>query len=342
MPLVILLLIAMIPPVAFLVYVLTRDRFEPEPLSTVIRVFVFGALACFPAAFLESSFSTLKLFNLPGVLGASIHSFFLISPVEEFMKLGVVYLLVWKSRDFNEELDGIIYAGASSIGFALLENVFYVLSLGFATGILRGFTAIPLHTFTGILMGYFIGLAKMSPEAGKRNRLILLGFIAAWFTHGLYDTLALSGNWLVVFIPLLVIFFFIIGIFLLKRGVRLSAERWAGESAAPLPSLSQRTQERLARSDDGRRVIKPQKQTWKAVISRTLFIFLILFWGILLWSIFIPAPEGTEPPAVMEILIGGGALSFIPFLLALFLELSYRRNRKPRYLPDKYQHERVN
>ena len=71
------------------------------------------------------------------------------------------------------------------MGFATLENVVYVFELGFMTGLLRMFSAVPAHAVFAIMMGYFLGLAKFSHRHVFRYSLLAL--LTATLFHGAYD-----------------------------------------------------------------------------------------------------------------------------------------------------------
>ena len=167
MDLLLLVIIAVLPPIAFMLYIHRLDRIEPEPHGLIIKAMVLGAAAVIPAAIVELLLSMIPLFAMGGIIGAALKSFIVIAPVEEAVKLGVVLLFIWNNQNFNEENDGIVYTGAAAIGFALLENIMYVVQSGFGTGIMRAVTSIPLHTFTGVIMGYFVGIAKFAPVPGS-------------------------------------------------------------------------------------------------------------------------------------------------------------------------------
>ena len=57
----------------------------------------------------------------------AIGCFLVIGPCEELAKFLAVRLFVYRNKEFNEPLDGIIYAAAAALGFASLENVLYVI-----------------------------------------------------------------------------------------------------------------------------------------------------------------------------------------------------------------------
>lgn len=221
-----LLLLAIIPPVAYLLYLLSKDKREPEPAHAIAQAVILGICSTIPAMFAEMFLLRFPLFIGEGLRVAALKSFLVIAPVEEACKLGAILLVMWGNKNFNEENDGIVYVTAGSIGFALFENVFYVMGNGMATGIARAVTSIPLHTFCGVIMGYGVGRARFSKDRAARKRYIVTGFLVATFIHGLYDALAMSGTALALLIAPLVIAIFVVGKTLLDRGKALSEARW--------------------------------------------------------------------------------------------------------------------
>lgn len=55
---------------------------------------------------------------------------FLVGPAEELGKFAVVRLIPYRSLYFDESKDGLVYGAASSLGFASLENLVYMLTIG--------------------------------------------------------------------------------------------------------------------------------------------------------------------------------------------------------------------
>ena len=98
-------------------------------------------------------------------------------------------IFIWRDKNFDEYFDGIVYACFISLGFACVENIMYVVVNGVGTGIVRAMLSVPAHFLFGILMGYFLSLAKFTPE--KRKHYIFLGLLFAIVAHGLYDWLRL-------------------------------------------------------------------------------------------------------------------------------------------------------
>ena len=126
----------------------------------------------------------LPLLDQNHLLDVFIKAFFVVGLVEEFSKYVVVRYIAQRNKEFDEPFDGIVYAVMVSMGFATLENILYVYSYGYETGVLRAFTAVPAHATFAVLMGYFMGKAKFSNRTYVFN---LTGLLAATLFHGAYD-----------------------------------------------------------------------------------------------------------------------------------------------------------
>lgn len=319
----ILVLVAIAPPIAFLMFILRHDRAEPEPIRMVLKIMLLGALSIIPAAIIQLAVLEQPFFQGGGIIGAALESFLVVAPSEELVKLAVVLIFAWGNRNFNERFDGIVYTGAAAIGFALAENIFYVLDLGLTVGILRAVTAIPGHTFTGILMGYYVGRAKFSETNSARNSNILKGFLIAYSLHALYNTLVLSDTAAALLMVPLVVFYFVIGTRILREGSAAAARRWvegiyqpATEAASSLPPAAP-----AVRETDQQ---KTENRSWfflRAVVARIIFIVSALFWILLLVGL---AEEAGNPQEMLTIVAGGLLISAVPIFIAVILERSYR------------------
>ena len=127
-----------------------------------------------------------------------IFCFFVIAVAEELGKYLVTICITWKSKEMQHSYDGVIYAVCSSLGFAILENVLYVYQGGLLTGIMRAFTAIPLHCTVGVVMGALYAKAREEAYAGDRGGMI--GYMAwAYFVpvciHGAYDYAIMAASY---------------------------------------------------------------------------------------------------------------------------------------------------
>jgi RsiW-degrading membrane proteinase PrsW (M82 family) len=180
-----LLALALAPGTAIGIYIYLKDHHEREPLSLLLISFLYGALSTIVTLFISYPVNAFLLTKPDDVLSQFINAFFKVALVEEFSKFLFVRFILFRNRNFNEPFDGIVYALMVSMGFATLENVLYVFQYGFVTGITRMFTAVPAHAVFGIVMGYYLGLAKFS--AARQIVYSLMALLAATLFHGAYD-----------------------------------------------------------------------------------------------------------------------------------------------------------
>ena len=208
-----LLLIALIPPLFFLIYIYRQDDIESEPRGMIAGLIGLGALSAIPAVLLELAGSyILYLLGLSeeSLIYLLLENFLVVGVSEEICKYTAGRLTTWKSPEFNYRFDGIVYMVSSAIGFAALENVLYVFSSGFRTGIFRAILSIPLHTICGMFLGYYYGEGKyllMHGDKSGATRAFWKGFIIAVMIHGAYDFLASleSITALVLFVVLVIV-----------------------------------------------------------------------------------------------------------------------------------------
>ena len=73
--------------------------------------------------------------------------------IEEGSKFFFLYRFTWKDKAFNYRFDGIVYAVFVSLGFAALENVFYVFNYGTGVALQRALLTIPGHMSFAVYMG---------------------------------------------------------------------------------------------------------------------------------------------------------------------------------------------
>jgi len=184
--------ISFLPGILWMWYIYRSDKFEPEPVGRVISVFFGGFLVVIPVIFVELGVSSIlglsgDVDSLYEAVGAS---WFVAGLVEEFAKFGIVLFAVYYTKEFDEPVDGIVYSSAAALGFATLENFFYMMKHGTAVILIRG----PLSTFGHLLFsamwGYGLGRGKFHPKTAKR--LATTGLLLAAGSHGLFNFLLMS------------------------------------------------------------------------------------------------------------------------------------------------------
>src|SRR4029453_10408797 len=128
------------PALLWLIYFYRRDRFEPEPIRLGLKTFAWGAFGIVPAAAIEQLFSVSELAHSDpravSVAALTLATFAIIGPVEEGIKFLFVRLTVCRNPEFDEPVDGLIYASSAALGFAAAENITYVVGSG--AGVLVG------------------------------------------------------------------------------------------------------------------------------------------------------------------------------------------------------------
>jgi len=199
-----LLLLALAPAILLMMYVYFRDRYEKEPIGLILKGILLGAVIIFPVGLIEN-YITVFGKGLGKFSGAAYQGFIVAGATEEAFKFLMVYILIWRNRNFNEKFDGIVYAVSVSLGFAAIENLFYVFSNNSVqVGLLRAVTAVPGHTIFGIVMGFYLGMARFS--IAERGKYLLRAFTVPWILHGVYDFLLMSEHpvLLLAFVPFLV------------------------------------------------------------------------------------------------------------------------------------------
>ena len=191
-----ILVVAAVVPAIYLLYkVYQLDHVEKESPSLLWSLVTAGVLSTTIALVSEWIFSyILDLFLSPDSLAYRLILYYLVVGVsEEGAKHFVLKKKTWNSPEFNCMYDGIVYATFVSLGFALWENISYVMHYGFANALVRAFTAIPGHASFGIFMGVFYAAAKMYDNYGvkdKADEYMLLSIVVPVLIHGSYDFIA--------------------------------------------------------------------------------------------------------------------------------------------------------
>lgn len=190
----ILLVAALLPVIFLLCYIWKQDK-QPEPTSWLVKSVLWGIVIIIPIALLEGGIKSL-LFGVggqpTGLIDTTLMAFLMAALPEETFKLLALWLVLRKNPYFDEHFDGIVYAVYVGLGFAAVENVFYIFGeeawLGVA--ISRALLAVPGHYAFAVLMGYYYSIYRFVDHSPKVAVCILMVPVVA---HGLYDALAMSG-----------------------------------------------------------------------------------------------------------------------------------------------------
>lgn len=215
-----------VPSLLWLQWLLKRDEHEPEPLQLIALAFGLGMLIVLPAGIVNDTILSFPIFeNLfqgqePGTETWSVGlfsrfaaSFGVVAPTEELLKFSIVYYFFFRHKEFDEPIDGIVYAGSVALGFATAENILYVQRFGGEVLLVRGLLTVPAHFLFAASYGYAMGIKKglpsrptaINPDTKKapehesiphpnRGPSLRHGVLIAITAHGLYDFSVFTGE----------------------------------------------------------------------------------------------------------------------------------------------------
>lgn len=181
------LMMALVPALLWLVFFYLQDRLAPEPKGNVFGVFVLGGLlaAAIGQPVIERVFQVQDWMYTTWWVQL-LASILVIGFIQEFLVYATVRYSIYRSRDFDERVDGVIYAIAAGLGYATVLNFQYVMQHGGVDVGVGAMTvtinALAQAGFAGII-GYFLGQAKF--ETTPRYWLAM-GVILAAVLNGVF------------------------------------------------------------------------------------------------------------------------------------------------------------
>lgn len=187
-----------------LVLVWLADRFDREPIGMVLLAAGWGTLpAVFLSCLLEFAVQ-LPLAALAGGDGKALEPLMSVAvapSVEEGVKaLALFGVVLFRRREFDDVMDGLVYGAAVGIGFSFVEDLVYFVSAighdglgaGVLTFLLRNLGFALNHSLFTALTGIGFGLARQY----HRTAFALFawpaaGLLAAVALHACHNALAL-------------------------------------------------------------------------------------------------------------------------------------------------------
>jgi RsiW-degrading membrane proteinase PrsW (M82 family) len=207
-----LLLIAPIavPVLFWAVYHYYKDRHLPEPVGHLALTFLLGIAAAWISTALYSGLDWIGLRFDAGYLADTsswallAYSLLAIGPIEELAKLLPFLLVVLRFKEFDEPMDGIIYASFIGLGYAAIENWQYLEYLTTTEALARGFASPVIHILFASIWGHWIGKAHLAGRSIVPATFASLAVAAG--LHGLYDfVVILNANFALPIAALLIL-----------------------------------------------------------------------------------------------------------------------------------------
>lgn len=190
-----MLLPVLLPALFWAGYHYYKDRHLPEPAGHLVIALLLGAGAAALAKGLYISLDVVNLrydaFELAASSPAGLFAYALlaIGPIEEFSKLLPFLVVIVRFREFDEPMDGIIYASFVGLGFAAAENLYYLQFLTPLEATARGFASPVVHILFASIWGYQVGRAHL--RGTSIAIAALRGFAISAVLHGIYDFVVL-------------------------------------------------------------------------------------------------------------------------------------------------------
>lgn len=207
-------IVAFTPVLIYLLPLLWLDRYDPEPVWLIALSYAWGGLIAVIISYYVNTGVEKTVFDLTNDVSTTVAIGAVVSaPVfEEASKgIGLLLLLIFFRRYFDDILDGIVYAGVIALGFATVENVLYY-GRGIADAIerfgitstaaksfmvlfaLRGvFSPFAHATFTA-MTGIGCGIARESHNGFVKILLPVIGYAAAVTLHAIWNGMAVIGG----------------------------------------------------------------------------------------------------------------------------------------------------
>ncbi len=206
--------IAFTPAALYILPLMGLDRYDPEPFWLLAMAFAWGALVAVIISIVVNTVFGEIVYAGTGSPGlANVVSAVVSAPViEEASKgVGLLILLIFFRRYFDDIIDGIVYGGVIALGFATVENVLYYgrglndayidylktsdalaallsfLLLFALRGILSPFAHVIFTSMTGIACG----ISRESHNGFVKFIMPIVGYVAAVILHGIWNGLGI-------------------------------------------------------------------------------------------------------------------------------------------------------
>lgn len=189
-------LAAALPAVVYLLIVWWLDRYEREPLWLVGLIFGYGASIAIYLGILSS----LLVVRLFAIETAQYHMAFIAPIVEEPAK-ALVFLLLLRSRHFDDTTNGLVYGAATGLGFAMTENFIYFRDAYETSGhdfwlelvFVRAIFSALMHSCASSTFGALVSQFHRNPRRSRRIWGWGLGLACAILIHMLFNSAVVFG-----------------------------------------------------------------------------------------------------------------------------------------------------
>ncbi len=201
MAVVLSIFLGVVPAFFYALFVYWLDRYEKEPLLLLGATFIWGAVVAAGGAFiLNTIFGLGVYFFTASDTATEISTASISAPlVEESLKgLAVLIVFLLFRREFDNLLDGVVYAGIAALGFAATENSLYIYR-GYAEGGAGGLIALAFirnvlvgwqHPFYTAFIGIGFAVSRLNRSWLVKLIAPLTGWVVAVIAHAFHNGMA--------------------------------------------------------------------------------------------------------------------------------------------------------
>ena len=199
-----------IPSLLWLWFWLKEDKKNPEPKGFLTIIFIMGMVGVICVLPIQKFIQT--------HIGSPESQLVLWASTEEIIKYLAVLLVLYRTSYIDEPIDWPIYMITAALGFAALENVFFLIkplemgqnTVGLLTGQFRFLGSTLLHAVSSGILGIALGIS-LHIEGLKRKWYLIVGLILAIALHSVFNFFIIKikaddGNY---FLELLKVFGFL-------------------------------------------------------------------------------------------------------------------------------------
>jgi len=200
-------LATVLPPILIGIGIWKSDKF-PEPGKFLVTAFLLGVSIFLPLDFLiiiaEKHLGPLLGLNLDEynlyregkqeegftwAAHAYMH-FFRAAFLEEGLKFALLIFICVKLEALDEPIDAIVYGASIGLGYAAMENLFYLYApdaWSLETVTMRYYPLV-MHLGFGVVMGWLLSLNLFDEESRfKRKFMLILSLAIPVIFHGVYN-----------------------------------------------------------------------------------------------------------------------------------------------------------
>lgn len=205
------LVAATLPALVYSAVIYGFDHYEKEPLWLLMAAFFWGAIPSVVLALVASLLfrSPLAILGGPSVTN-TVMAVLVAPPVEETAKaLALIAIFLLLRHEVDSLLDGIIYGAMVGMGFAMVENFFYFVSVFYAEGSQAWGTTVFLravvfglnHSLFSSATGVGLAIARFAQRRFVRILAPVAGWSLAVILHAIHNLGASTGGLICAVLP---------------------------------------------------------------------------------------------------------------------------------------------